>query len=244
MLANDCLRLDLVLANPLHAIRVISQDPTCRKTIELETGNRQYTAADVQRCFVEAADRYLTKQGDNTHRRKVWNAWSDAVEALTKGPTGLATRADWAIKYEFLQAQMDARGWVWSTPQVRELDIKYHQIDPQRSLFSLLQDRGLVERLLTDDEVRQARNQPPQTTRARLRIACLDRYRDQVIAINWGTAVFASDEGHVLRWRWGDPTDSGGKEMERLLQSSVGLEEFARSMLSTEYEQGKENNGT
>ena len=28
-------------------------------------------------------------------------------------------------------------------------------------------------------------------------------------------------------------------EMERLLQSSVGLEEFARSMLSTEYDQGR-----
>lgn len=239
MLANDRLRLDLTLANPLSAMRDISQDPTCKETVELETGNRRYAAVDIQRSFVEAAGRYLDEQGDSTYRRDVWEAWSATVEGLAEGPAQLARKVDWAIKYEFLQVQMDLRGWTWSTPQVRELDIKYHQIDPECSLFHLLQNKGLVERLLKDDVVRQACHQPPPTTRARLRTACLDRYRDYVIAVNWDTMVFAGEQDRVWRWRWEDPTCSVKAEIERLLQETPSPERFVQVMLATEYHQGR-----
>ena len=49
------------------------------------------------------------------------------------------------------------------------VDLQYHDINRDRGLFYRLQDRGLVERMCDDDEIEVATDQPPQTTRARLR---------------------------------------------------------------------------
>lgn len=49
------------------------------------------------------------------------------------------------------------------------VDLQYHDIHQDRSLFHRLQRRGLVERMVTDDAINTAVDQPPQTTRARLR---------------------------------------------------------------------------
>ena len=245
MLASDFLRLDLALADPLSAIRTISQDPTCRNVVELESGNRHYTAIDIQRCFIEAAARFLDRHTDPVSDQRVLEIWSDAVDSLADDPAELATRVDWAIKYQFLRNQMSRRGWTWSTPQVRELDIKYHQIDPGQSLFYLLQSKGLIERLVTDDQITWAQDHPPELTRARLRTACLNRYRDQVIAVNWDTIVFVDREGRVLRWRWGDPTDGGGDQLGLLLERSAHLETLTQCMLAMRlYDEGKRSDET
>jgi Pup amidohydrolase len=232
LLADDRLRLDLTLADPLYAIRAISEDPACRATVELESGGR-YTAIDIQRRFLEAVVHYLDEHDDNTYRRQVWQVWAETVENLAQAPSRLATRIDWAIKREFLNAQMDKRGWTWDAPQVRELDVKYHQIDPNKSLYYLLQSKGLVDRLLTDDAVQRAQKHPPETTRASLRMACLARYPDQVVAVNWDAIVFVDREKRVLRWRWGDPSQ-GVETIAPLMQRAPTLELLAQLVLKSQ----------
>ncbi|CAN5248698.1 hypothetical protein BH18ACT4_BH18ACT4_10310 [soil metagenome] len=49
------------------------------------------------------------------------------------------------------------------------LDLQYHDVNRERGLFYLLQERGMVERLCTDEAIERAVEEPPQTTRARLR---------------------------------------------------------------------------
>jgi proteasome accessory factor A len=49
------------------------------------------------------------------------------------------------------------------------VDLQYHDINRDRGLFYRMQDRGLVERVCDDEEIELATDQPPQTTRARLR---------------------------------------------------------------------------
>ena len=49
------------------------------------------------------------------------------------------------------------------------MDLQYHDVDRDRGLFYLMQRRGLVERTCTDAEIDRAVEEPPQTTRARLR---------------------------------------------------------------------------
>ncbi len=239
MLGHDCIRLDLTLADPLRAVRVISQDPTCRQTIELETGKRRCTAVDIQRAFVQAAKDYLDAQDDHTYRREIWTLWASTVEDLATDPTRLATRIDWVIKYEFLKAQIQLRDWTWATPQIRELDIKYHQINPQRSLFYRLQSQGAIERLLEDAAIRQACVRPPATTRARLRVACLERYRDYLLAVNWNTMVFSGSKERIWRWRWDDPMDKGDAQTESILRQASDPETFVRLMLQINLRQGE-----
>jgi proteasome accessory factor A len=49
------------------------------------------------------------------------------------------------------------------------MDLQYHDISRKRGLFYRMQDRGMVERTCTDDVIELAMDQPPQTTRAKLR---------------------------------------------------------------------------
>ena len=49
------------------------------------------------------------------------------------------------------------------------LDLAYHDVTKDRGLYYLLERRGLMERVVTDEDITRALTQPPQTTRARLR---------------------------------------------------------------------------
>jgi len=49
------------------------------------------------------------------------------------------------------------------------MDLQYHDVNRERGLFYLMQDRGLVERICVDSDIDHAVANPPETTRARLR---------------------------------------------------------------------------
>ena len=49
------------------------------------------------------------------------------------------------------------------------LDLQYHDVNQNRGVFYLMQSNGLVERILDDNDIEIAIEQPPQTTRAKLR---------------------------------------------------------------------------
>jgi proteasome accessory factor A len=49
------------------------------------------------------------------------------------------------------------------------MDLAYHDVRRNRGLHALLERRGEVDRVTTDLEIFEAKETPPQTTRARLR---------------------------------------------------------------------------
>jgi proteasome accessory factor A len=49
------------------------------------------------------------------------------------------------------------------------MDLQYHDVSRERGLFYRMQERGMVDRVCTDDVINEAMDHPPQTTRARLR---------------------------------------------------------------------------
>ena len=53
--------------------------------------------------------------------------------------------------------------------KISQLDLAYHDIKRGRGVFDLLQRKGLAARVTTDEEIEDAVNTPPQTTRAKLR---------------------------------------------------------------------------
>ena len=64
---------------------------------------------------------------------------------------------------------MGRKGLAWSDARVVEMDFRYHDIRPEKSLYYLLERRGKVDRAVEEKEVTRAMREPPQTTRARLR---------------------------------------------------------------------------
>ena len=59
------------------------------------------------------------------------------------------------------------------------MDLQYHDICRNRGLFYKLQQNGLVDRLCNDDEIEIARDQAPQTTRAKLRGDFIKRAKER-----------------------------------------------------------------
>ena len=53
---------DMTLENPIRAIREISHDTTCRRTVRLANG-REVSALDIQREYLDRALRYADAQG-------------------------------------------------------------------------------------------------------------------------------------------------------------------------------------
>jgi proteasome accessory factor A len=66
------------------------------------------------------------------------------------------------------------------------MDLQYHDVRPERSLFAKLG----MERLVTEAEVERAVTEPPPDTRAYFRGRCLQRWGSAIAAANWDSLVF------------------------------------------------------
>jgi len=170
---------NLQLANPVRAIRQVSHDITGRTPLELAEG-RTMTALDIQEFYFEIAQDFLAQQGPHhQYLEQIMDLWARTLKAIrTQDFTSIDTEIDWAIKHKLYSAYAAKRGLDWGAARLVQLDMSYHDIHPERGLFNLLQARGAVARVLTDAQVHAAREQPPTTTRARLRHRFIELARD------------------------------------------------------------------
>ena len=81
----------------------------------------------------------------------------------------LEREVDWVAKFRLIERYRMRGGLPLSDPKVALLDLSYHDVNTERGLFYLLQRKGLVDRVVTDEAIADAAERPPQTTRARLR---------------------------------------------------------------------------
>jgi proteasome accessory factor A len=81
----------------------------------------------------------------------------------------LDREVDWVAKFRLIDRYRTRGDLTLSDPKIALLDLSYHDVNVNRGLFYLLQRKGLVDRVVTDDAIDDAMDRPPQTTRARLR---------------------------------------------------------------------------
>jgi proteasome accessory factor A len=202
MLEDDALRLgtDVMLADPVKAIKVISADPELKASVELEGGCRKASAIAIQRIFLEAAQAYLETAPQAEERwGQVWTDWHDVIHRLETEPQALDRRLDWRIKWQFLKDQAARRDIGWQHPTTRELDMRYHQLDRQKGFYYLLHEAGFVEDLIPDDDIRQALSFPPDSTRAYLRGGLAAKHHLRIIAANWEVLSLALSDSSGTR---------------------------------------------
>jgi proteasome accessory factor A len=119
----------------------------------------------------------------------VLDRWEQVLTALEDDPGALDGRLDWVTKLSLLDAYAERDGLDWGDPKLSLLDLQYHDVRPERSLYERLVQAGTVERLVTETEVAEAVTQPPPSTRAYFRGRCLDRWPDAVVAANWDSII-------------------------------------------------------
>jgi len=160
---------DFALDNPIRAIREVSHDVTGKKPVRL-AGGRQASALDIQREYHSKAVEHLRNREPDPQVEQVVDLWGrtlDAVEAQDFAKVD--TEIDWVIKRKLFQRYQDRHGFDLSDPKIAQLDLAYHDIKRGRGVFDVLQRKGLVKRVTEDETIDEAVENPPQTTRAKLR---------------------------------------------------------------------------
>ena len=159
---------DLTLENPIKAIREISHDPTCKRRVRLANG-REASALDIQGEYLARAQRYHAQKGLSPLEEQALMMWEHCLTGIEKDPLSLDRECDWVIKHRLIEGYRQREDVPLTHPTVSLLDLQYHDVSQKRGLFYLMQRKGMVERVCTDEAVETAVEQPPQTTRARLR---------------------------------------------------------------------------
>ena len=159
---------DMTLENPIRAIREISHDTTCRRRVRLANG-REASALDIQGEYFNRARRYQETKGLSALEDRALEMWEHCLQGLEKDPWSLDRECDWVIKHRLIERFRVRDDVALTHPKVALMDLQYHDVNRDRGLFYRMQRRGLVERICTDDAIEAAVDQPPQTTRAKLR---------------------------------------------------------------------------
>jgi len=168
MLEEGVVFRDLSLENPIRALREISHDLTCRRRVRLANG-RELSALDMQWEYLERVLRYSRVHPFPPQVESAVAMWEHLLTGLEKDPLSLHRECDWVAKFHLVEEYRRRRGLELGDARVTLLDLAYHDVTRERGLYYLLERRGLVDRVVTDDDVGLALIQPPQTTRARLR---------------------------------------------------------------------------
>ncbi|MDT0277035.1 Pup--protein ligase [Blastococcus goldschmidtiae] len=160
---------DMTLENPIRAIREISHDMTGRRKVRLSNG-REMSALEIQREYHDRALEFADREGVSPVHRQMLELWCRVLKAVDGEDLSLIDREiDWAIKYRLLERYRSSRDLPLSSPRIAQMDLAYHDISRTRGLYYLLERAGQVDRVAHEPRIFEAKNVPPQTTRAKLR---------------------------------------------------------------------------
>ncbi|MBO0784966.1 MAG: proteasome accessory factor PafA2 [Actinobacteria bacterium] len=192
MIEDRFLDGDLALEAPVAELRAVSHDPSCRHLVTLRDG-RKMTAVQLQIEYLERArkyteDRYGTDVDEMT--ADVLARWESVLTRLAEDPMQLARELDWVAKLELLEGYRTRDGLSWGHPRLQLVDLQYSDVRPERGLYNRLADRGRMTRLVPEEEVLRAVDDPPEDTRAYFRGRCLQQYPDAVAAASWDSVIF------------------------------------------------------
>jgi len=209
---------DMTLENPIRAIREISHDPPCRRRVRLANG-REASALDIQSEYLNRALRFADHNDLHPLEKQALNMWEHCLTAIADDPLQLDQEIDWVIKHRLIEAYRERNGLELSDPRVALIDLQYHDIDRERGLFYRLQKRGLAERIVTDSEISYAVENPPETTRARLRGRFIRtaKARKRDYTVDWVHLKLNDQAQRTVLCK--DPFKSHDDRVEKLIES-------------------------
>jgi proteasome accessory factor A len=207
MLEDGFFTEDLTLKDPLNAVKKISAE--YNGGVELADG-RSFTAVELQWRFLERAREYqkIKSVSHVPDMKSILECWAYALDgleqlrfssdfAIEEDPMGLQARLDWVLKLWLINRFRQGKNLEWDDPQLKVLDLQYHNIDTQEGIFYRLQRQGLVERIVDDKEVNHYIQNAPGNTRAYFRGKCIEKFPQEIRAVNWEIVGF--DQGEIHR---------------------------------------------
>ncbi len=210
---------DLTLNAPVNAMRRVSYDLGLSEPLTLADG-RSMTALDIQWEILDLARKYAEDRGteavgDAGAGEEILRRWEDVLTRLESDPMSLATQLDWVAKYRVVDGYRQRHGLGWDDPKLALMDLQYHDVRPERSLYA----RVGMEHLVEGPEVERAMTEPPETTRAYFRGRCLQRWASSIAAANWDSMVFDLGGDPLRRVPMMEPLRGTKAHVDELLNS-------------------------
>jgi proteasome accessory factor A len=229
MIEDGAVKKNLALRDPVRAIKEISHDRSCKKTIALENGQK-LTAVQVQLEYLEMAQQYLSSHEVDEQTRDCVEKWGEVLASLERDPMELDSRIDWVMKLAIIEVFMERKSLDWDAAQVQMLDLQYHDLRPDKGLYYMLERQGRAERVASDEEIAAAITRPPEDTRAYFRGECLRRYGSAVFGVNWDSISFSVDDEPIKRILMAEPLKGSRAHVEELLSSSPTAAELVKNL--------------
>jgi proteasome accessory factor A len=236
MIEDDFFDKDLSVVSPVATMRRISHDPTCRNTIELTDGSR-CTPVELQWEFLRLAQKYADEQGlevcgGSDIGADILRRWEQVLTGLERDPRSLDGVLDWVTKQNLLEAYAAKNGLEQNDPKMALMDLQYHDVRPERSLYERLVKAGKVERLVAEPSVIEAMTEPPEGTRAYFRGRCLSRWSESVVAANWDSMIFDVGVDPLRRIPMMEPLRGSKALVDGLLESCATPAELVARLSS------------
>ena len=209
---------DMTLDNPIRAIREISHDPACTRRVRLASG-REVSALDIQTEYLDRALKYADSRDLDTQEKQALQMWEHCLTQIADDPLNLSRECDWVMKHHLIEAYRERHKLALSDPRVALLDLQYHDVNRTRSLFYRMQDKGMVERMCVDDEINEAVENPPATTRARLRGEFIRRAKERKrdYTVDWVHLKLNDQAQRTVLCK--DPFRAYDERVEKLIES-------------------------
>ncbi|GJM38934.1 MAG: Pup--protein ligase [Acidimicrobiales bacterium] len=209
---------DMTLENPIRAIREISHDMTCTRRVRLANG-REVSALDIQSEYLTRALRFAEHHELTEQEQLALEMWEYCLTNLANDPMKLDREIDWVIKYKLIESYRERHGIELNDAKVALVDLQYHDVNRERGLFYRMQKRGMVERMVTDEEISHAVENPPETTRARLRGEFIRRAKEQKrdYTVDWVHLKLNDQAQRTVLCK--DPFKAHDERVEKLIAS-------------------------
>ncbi|MBK8333611.1 MAG: proteasome accessory factor PafA2 [Acidimicrobiaceae bacterium] len=219
MIEDDVMGDELVLANPVAAIRHVSHDPSLQRTLLLRSGQRA-TALEIQWRVLELALKYEQSHGlepvGHDVGRQVLSLWESILAGLEHDPETVAHQVDWVAKRRIVRAYAQRHQARPDDARLKALDLQYHDLRPDKCLAR----RVGLDVLTTSAAVHDAMTNPPLTTRAYFRGRCLAKWPGQIVAANWDSLVFDVGRDPLRRVPMMEPLRGTADSVARLIDES------------------------
>ena len=194
----------LELDEPVRAIKLVSRDLDMKQTIKL-AGGRPTTAVAIQRAYLEAAKTYYAGHQADPVQRDVLRRWESVLDRLEQDPRLLVRELDWVAKRHLIESYMQRKGCGWADPRAKLMDLQYHDVRPERGLFYTLERGGLIDRVVTEEEIVRAERTPPPGTRAYFRGRCASQFAKSLYGASWTSVLLDLGNTTVTRIPLMDP---------------------------------------
>jgi len=229
MITDQFIPRRFVLRDPVHVVKAISRDLTCRQPVALDDGDT-ISPIDLQWEYWRLAQQYCTVFPTAPWAFDILQKWEYVLGGLERDPFLLAREIDWVVKWRLLTSYMDRHGDGWESPRVAMMDLQYHDIRPDKGLYYVLERCGGVERITTEAEIEAAVEEPPADTRAYFRGMCLKKFRSQVFGVNWDSLAFTLEEGVIKRIELEEPLQGTKAHVANVIQAATSATELMATL--------------